>query len=480
MTTALTTGLPRQIPGVDDEHMELLHEAVRTWHEKRKTNLKLSAYYDAEQPFRNLGISIPPNMKGIRAALGWPQRAVQALARKHRFEGFSVAGQQDPFEISGLLDQNHFEMELAQAINSAYKHSCAFLTVSAGDTSIGEPEVVVLARDAEDTGAVWDRRRRMIKAAVVVSDRDEHGFATDMVFFLPYVTYQVTKDAGRWQGVPHAHRSPRPMIEPLAYDPQTNRPMGRSRITKEVRYLTDAAIRTMVRAETTAEFFAAPQRYVMGAAPDAFKDKTEWSAIMGRVLALTPNTEGLNPTAGQFPAHSPQPHVELYRQLAQNFCAATDLPQDQVGIFADNPTSAEAKQAAEAALSEDASYQNRNVFTSALRRTAQNMLLLRDNEGPRDEVMSAEVNWTPPRYVSPSAASNWAVQAVTADPTLQGSTVVLRRLGLTEGEISEVRSEQRRRAGGSRIDRMLSGEDGEPDEPEVREESDDADETDDG
>jgi len=270
------------------------------------------------------------------------------------------------------------------------------------------------------------------------------------------------------------------MIEPLAYDPQTNRPMGRSRITKEVRYLTDAAIRTMVRAETTAEFFAAPQRYVMGAAPDAFKDKTEWSAIMGRVLALTPNTEGLNPTAGQFPAHSPQPHVELYRQLAQNFCAATDLPQDQVGIFADNPTSAEAKQAAEAALSEDASYQNRNVFTSALRRTAQNMLLLRDNEGPRDEVMSAEVNWTPPRYVSPSAASNWAVQAVTADPTLQGSTVVLRRLGLTEGEISEVRSEQRRRAGGSRIDRMLSGEDGEPDEPEVREESDDADETDDG
>src|SRR5699024_11568908 len=90
------------------------------------------------------------------------------------------------------------------------------------------------------------------------------------------------------------------------------------------RYLTDAAIRAMVRAETTTEFFASPQRYVLGASEDAFADGDRWTAIMGRVLALGTNEEGEKPAVGQFPAQPPEQMWSTYRQLAQNFCRSEE------------------------------------------------------------------------------------------------------------------------------------------------------------
>src|SRR5690625_7786721 len=59
----------------------------------------LSTYYDSHQALKDLGVSIPPQLSNVGAALGWPSRAVNALARKHKFQGFSLDGQSDPFEI---------------------------------------------------------------------------------------------------------------------------------------------------------------------------------------------------------------------------------------------------------------------------------------------------------------------------------------------------------------------------------------------
>ncbi len=247
----------------------------------------------------------------------------------------------------------------------------------------------------------------------------------------------------------------------LAYDPQLDRPFGRSRITREVRYLTDAAIRTMVRTETTAEFFAAPQRWALNVDTAAF-DKDRWSAIIGRLLAISADEDGNTPQVGQFAQMSMEPHLSMYRQLAQNFCAATNLPQSAVGIYADNPASAEAMQAAEAALSDEAEYQWR-MFKPALARIAQNVVLVRDELAePPSEAWKIGVKYQPARYVSPQAAADFTVKAVGAIPSIGQTTEALRGLGYSKDTIEEMQTELLRGQASQAITGLMR----EPQDPE--------------
>lgn len=453
----MTISLPVRAIGLSDDDKETLEALLKVWQRKRRNNLLLSVYYDSEQPLRDLGISLPPAMRTVKAALGWPQKAVSALARKHVFEGFSAGGNTDPFEVNEILERNRFELELTQSISSAYKHSCAFLTVLSGDESDGEPPVMVQARDAENSAAIWDKRRREISSFLAITETDSDGKPSGAVMMTRTAVYTLTYKFNVWRvAKSQPNRTGRVLAEPIVYDPQLNREFGRSRITREVRYLTDAAVRTMLRTETSAEFYASPQRWAMGADESAFKDKDRWSAVMGRVLALGLNENGEAATVGQFPQMTMEPHLSQYRQLAQNFCAATGLPQSSVGLFADNPASAEAMQAAEVALSDEAEYQWR-VFRPQLVRVLQNVWMFANNEHtPPAESWGVNVNWTPARYVSPQAASDWAVKAAAVDPGLAGTSVLRRRLGLSQGEIEELQSEARLSAAPSVLDRVLA------------------------
>lgn len=442
------------VKGLTDDERETLAKLWVRWRQKSPKNQLLDTYYDSHRAFRDLGISIPPQMQGTNAALGWPSKAVQALARKHVFEGFSLDGSLDPFELDDILSANQFDLELVQGISAAYKHSCSFLTVTLGGS--GEPPVVIQARDAEWSTALWDKRRRAISAALAITDSDDLGNPTAATVYFRHDTVQLTADRGVWSMERLNNRTGRVLVRPFAYDPQLNRPFGHSRITREVRYLTDAAIRTLVRTETSAEFFSSPQRWAMGVNEGAFKDKGRWTAITGRLLALEVNDEGNAPTVGQFPQLSMDPHLSMYRQLAQNFCAATGLPQSSVGLFAENPASAEAMQAAEVNLSDEADYQWR-VFRPSLLGLAQDVVMVRDNlDEPPAEMWKLGMKWTPTRYVSPQAASDSVVKIVQALPKVADTTVALRRAGFTSEEILEMQAEWKASAGGSLLDRALA------------------------
>lgn len=442
--------------GLDARERAALSKLFDVWSQKRPKNALLGVYYDSKQAFRNIGIAIPDNLAGLHGALGWPAKAVQGLARLHVFEGFSLNGNQDPYEIGEVLAANQFDLELAQATTSAYKHSCAFITTTVGDVEAGEPPVVVQARDAEWTAAVWDKPTRQIKYALAITDTDKQANPSQVILFLPHVTITLEASGGVWSVVRRSvNPTGRVLVEPITYDPQLDRPFGHSRITREVRYLTDAAIRTMLRSEIHAEFFSSPQRALLGGDADAF-DSVRWNAYLGRIWGIGLNEEGEQPKLDQMSASSMIPHNEMYRQLAQNFCAATSLPQSSVGLFGDNPQSASAMETAWAPLASEGEYQWR-VMRPGLRRVAQNVVMLRDGlDVPPDDSWRVEVNWTPCRYVSPSVAADWAVKAVGADPELQGTTVVRRRLGLSQGELDEVDSQVRRRSSTGALDRLLN------------------------
>ena len=443
------------VEGLEAGEQELLGRMWGRLRRVRANNRVIDAYYDQHKFFHNLGISVPDKMAATQAALDWPSKAVQSLARKHVFEGFSLDGVSNPWGVGQVLAANQFGLCLSQAINSAYKYGCAFLVVTRGDEEAGDPPVVVQARDALWATGVWDQRRQRLSAAMLVLDADEH--ARPRVVLLITSRDVVEIEAGPEGGVVsrrYRHGLSRLPVEMLAYDPQLGRPFGRSRITRTVRYLTDVAARTLVRAETSAEFFAAPQRYVLGADPDAFADMDSWKAVTGRLLALATNEEGATPTAGTFPQVSMEPHLAMYRQLAQNFCAATSLPQSSVGLFADNPASAEAMQAAEYALSDEAEYQWQ-VFTPALRRVVEDVVMLRDGlDAPPEGSWRVDVGWKPARYVSPQAAADSIVKLVQALPQVAGTQVALKRAGFSASEISEIEATATRQRAETVLDRL--------------------------
>ena len=451
-----------RVIGFSDGESALFSRMLSVWRAKRSKNMLLSAYYEAHRPFKDLGISVPDQLKNSDAALSWPSKAVHARTRKHAFEGFSLNGAVDPFDVNETLVRNQFDLELLQGFSAAYKHSFSLLSTVKG--AAGDPDVIIRAHDAEWASGIWDQRQRALSAAVVFTEADEAGELTAGTVFFRDGTFSVRREYGAWKAERLAGDHGRVMAELLPNDPQIGRPFGRSMITREVRYLTDAATRTLVRGEVSAEFFASPQRWVLGADEAAFKDHGRWDAVTGRILALGNNEEGEQPKIGQFTQMTMSPHWEMYRQLAQNFCAATNLPQSAVGIYADNPSSAEAMQAAEAQLAEDAEYQWR-VFRPALLRVHQNVMILRGEVGSVDalpsEAWRVNVNWTPARYVSPQAASDFAVKVVSADPALAGTSVMRRRMGFTQGEIEELQAEQRRGNVAELIGRLGSGSEAE-------------------
>lgn len=274
------------IPGLEHDEDKALQTMLSQLAKVTPKNQLLSVYYDGHRTLRDLGISIPPQLRNTKAALGWPAKAVKALARKHVFEGFSLNGETDPFEINEILTKNRFDLELPQTITSSYKHACAFITTTPGDVLSGEPEVVIQARSAEWTTAIWDKRRREMSAFLAVIDTDPTGAPTEMVLMLPGKVLSLRKTAGyRWSVDRRPMKLKRILAEMFPYDPQLDRPFGRSRISREVRYLTDAGIRSLVRTETSSEFYASPQRWAMNADPDAF-EAGRWSAIIGRILAF--------------------------------------------------------------------------------------------------------------------------------------------------------------------------------------------------
>jgi hypothetical protein len=441
---------PTAVADATDAEVAAVRDLWKVWRDKQPRNLLRSVYYDGKAPIRDLGIAIPPSMRNFSAVLGWPEKAVRHLAARNIFDGFVAPGQDDnPFDLGGVLEANRFDLELPQAIVSAYKHSCSFISTTLGDTTAGDPEVVIMARSAEWSAAIWDRTRRRVSSALAITDATDTGDPTDLILYLPDWVVTAERRSGKWRVV---DRQPNPLgvvlIEPLTYDPQLDRPFGRSRITRAVMDITDRAARTVLRTEISAEFYASPQRYVLGADEEAWADTNKWKAVMGRFLTLTKDEDGDTPQVGQFAQATMQPHFEMLRLLATQFAGETGVPVASLGVISDNPSSAEAIYAAKEDLIVEAQAANR-VLGASLARVAQRAVMLRDGlTEPTVELRRLQTRWADPAFTSPVSAGDALVKLNAVFPWLGESEVALEMAGFTAPQITRLLSDKRRAGSG--------------------------------
>jgi hypothetical protein len=366
-----------------------------------------------------------------------------------------------------LWDDNNMDIEAPQAHDSALIHSCAFLTTIKGDVSSGEPEVLMMARDAFNATGLWNPRKRGFTAGLSVIEREVPGGSPMyLVMYLPDRVLIMSRDVvgGRWS----IDRRPNPLgrvpMEPLTYRPHLNRPFGRSRITRSVMYLTDAAVRTVVRSEIGAEFFTTPQRYGLNIPEEAFSSGG-WQALMGRFLNVEPPAadEDLDPAfkpeLGQFPQMTMQPHSEQLRQWATQFAGETSIPVSSLGIVQDNPSSAEALYASKEELVMEAEAADRG-FGVGWVRAMRNALMIRDNlsEVP-DEFRKLRAKWRDPATPSQASAADAMAKQIAVLPWMADSEVALERLGYDQTEIERLRADRRRSTVNGVLDqlRIISG-----------------------
>lgn len=454
MTDVVVFQMPQVDLGADTN---LFRQLVDVWWKKRARNLERSVRYDGEKALQDFGISLPPQMANVGAALGWTAKGVHAVTDRSRFEGFvDASGEADPFGLEQVMWENRFAIELPAAQVSSAVHGCSFLTVTTGDLASGEPGVLVMARAADLSAAVWDRRRRALAGFMSITDTDKDGQLTEMIMYTPQTVYVMKRNASsRWDVVSQRNPLNAVPVAPLVHKFELRRPLGHSRISRASMYYSDAALRTIVRAEVSSEFYSAPEYWLFGADVSQFASSDRWTAVMGRIKALefNPDDGDPEPKLHRFTGASPQPHTDQLRMWANLF--ADDQDMDVKFADSSNPSSADAIFAAKETLITTTRDANALWGHGAVQ-AMQFAVMLRDglDEVPV-EMRSLRAAYTDPAIVSPSARADAYTKIAASDPYFAASRVGRQYAGLSLEQITQLEAETRRAEAGSRLTQLI-------------------------
>lgn len=441
--TVNMTYIPR-VQGLTDYEQDLLKRLYEVWLKKLPRNRIRDRYYRAKNSLKDLGIAIPPELKDMETALGWAAKAVDMLAVRSRFDGFAYKDDVDG--IDEILKQNNFKLLYSQATISELKHSCSFITVSKGYEN--EPEVIISAYSAETAAAIWDGRKKRIEGGfTVVEVDDDSRIPTWINLYTDNAVIELRDIGGTWKMNRLPHSQGRPLMEALVYQPDLDRPFGKSRISRAVMSIADSAIRTAVRAEVASEFFTSPQKYILGCDDTIFADKTKWEAYIGNIIAISDNPEtGSVPQFGQLSQMSMQPHTDYMRSLAMQFAGETNIPVSALGIVQDNPASAEAIRAAENYLIIEAEQLN-ETNGIALRNIGLLVHAIKNNttiDKLSDVEKSIEPQFRNPSMPSAASQADAVMKRISAIPWLAESEVTLEDLGYTDSQRMRLMSDKKK------------------------------------
>ena len=450
------------VPGLTPAEQAALAQLVDLWRVKQPRNRLRQAYLDGVVRPDNLNISVPDDMVDqLGAVIGWPRKVVFGLSDLLIWDGVtSSTGSDNPFEIDDLLASTGFELEIAQTIPSSLTHSVAFLTLRKGVEAAGEPPVIIQGHSADWAAGLWDRVRRRLSYGLTIDDIDDAGRPTRFTLYTPDSTYVVeVNTASAWRII-HAelHGMGAPMMEALPFEPSLDRPLGRSRISRDVMSITQRAMRTVLREELATELFTAPGILLSGVDSDLIDDLRSWEWKLGTIKTISSGEEPEGPKVTVLPQQSAQPFTEQMRALATELSGVSSLPVSSLGVIQDNPSSAEALYAAKEELVIKAKNAQR-VFDAALNRVYAHAVMMRDGlDEMTPELRSLATRWGDPAHPSIVSQSDAIVKQISALPWLAESPVVLEELGYSGSQIARLMSDKRRAEASGLLDRLSAQE----------------------
>lgn len=460
---------PASFPDVElpEPYMTDFRDVYQVWSERRANNGVRRAYYEGRNRLKNIGIAIPPELETLNIVVGWPKKAVTALANRSRFDGWSVDGSGGE-ELARAMDANGFARKYRMMARSELVHGLSFVTVTRGGED--EPPVRIRSYSAVNAACLWDYRLERIKCGLTVHDVDRYGVPTRYELYEPDCIVEMTRvdlDGGlafprgvsRWTYAVKPHPMGRPPMEPLVYGADDDYPLGHSRISRAVMDITDRAVRESLRTELASELSATPQKFLLGGTKadmlKATAGKTRWEQYIGSVTWITKDKDGDVPQYGQLPQVSMQPHVDYRAALAAEFAAETSVPIEMLGVQSKTYTSSDSARANLEELVQAA--EDMNDDNGAALRTIGRMALAVSRNDPLSKVDDDVV----PVFKDPSRPSIVGqADAIVKICSTQGlswisnTSVALEMLGFSDDQRARMMSEKRRIEASQRIAQM--------------------------
>lgn len=288
-------------------------------------------YYEMKNAMRDFGIVTPPEFRMFHETLGWCGKAVDALADRLVFREF----RDDNFDFNSIYQMNNADVLFDSAVLSALISSCCFIYIAPDDDGYPRMQVV----DGGNATGVIDDTTGILQEGYAVLERSDIGTPELEAYFTAGQTEYFRKGEKDSQIV--TNTAPYPLLVPILHRPDAVRPFGHSRISRACMGIVQGALRTLKRAEISAEFYSFPQKYVLGTSSDA-EPLERWRATISSFLEFTKDEDGDKPQVGQFTQQSMSPYTEQLRTFAALFAGETGLTLDDLGFVTDNPSSAEA------------------------------------------------------------------------------------------------------------------------------------------
>lgn len=440
-----------RLNGLTDSQNELVGQLTAEMSEHRADLDIRHAYYSGQQRIAMLGISVPASLAPFRTIVGWPRVVVDALEECLDVEGFRFSNEDSSNDdLWDIWQRNNMDEQSQLGHLEAMISRHAYAVVGVDD----KRQPLITVESPRCFACQYDPRTRQITAALRVYTDDRRDYAGTL--YLPDVTLTLERDdLGDWYVAQRDdHGLGQVPVVRLANRPSIDHPEGSSEITSEVISITDAACRAATAMELAREFYATPQRYILGATESDFTNpdgtpRDGWSTYMGRLLALERDEDGNVPTVGQFDPSNPAAFTQVIEMYAKTMISITGLPAEYFGVTTTNPASADAIRLVNHRKVIKARRKQRS-FGGAWEQVMRLALLVRDGNVPA-EAAHMETIWRNPEIPTPTATSQAILAQAQAGAVTPWSDVVLEELGYTALQRKRLEADRKQAAGNNAL-----------------------------
>ena len=421
----------------------------------KQINKLLRAYYEGNMWLNKIGFSVPPKMKEFQTVVGWPAIIVDVIEERLKWKGwFDLESpgldQKTRSELQKFLDEvyldNNLETEAPMVHLDSLIFGCGFATVGTRDPADLEKTPLVTTESTELTTGIYDPQKRRLTAGVVFRTDDEGNIVRASLIKLNETIYLKRVTTGGTWYVEHKdqHNLNRLPLVPFINRPMGSRRQGRSEITRPIRGYTDIGVRTILGMETNREFFSAPQRYVLGATEDDFRDEAGnkipgWQSVIGRIWGIGRNDDGELPEVGEFTPAPSRPYLEQIQGLSQLVAADGAVPQTYLGFMSDNPASADSIRALESRLIKR-SERRITSFGWSWGEVGRLAWMMKQNARV---LAKLDTDWGNPATPTMQADADWAIKLIGVNVLSPNSTIARNRLGFSKSEQAIIEQENR-------------------------------------
>ena len=454
--------------GLRGEDRNLVLRLVKAWRDHYDRNMKRHCYYLMHNRLVDLGISIPPKLRGLDAACGWGKKVVDVMVEHSKFDGYTIDDEAIQAEINRVVRENKMRMLYRKATTSALEQSFNLYFVANVDG-----RAKVSAYPANACGVTWDDTKQDLEAALFVVDIKTNNVGNEVPTWVNVVTddalIRIRNNGGVWYADYAMHGLGRLPVFLAAHESTLDRPFGASRITREVMGYIDSAVRANINEEIAAAFAASTQKYLLGTDGDPFEDSDRWSAFIGSIFNIDMTEDGTTPQFGQLPQPSMQPMTDHFRNLCAKMSAATGIHVAQFGIVHDQPASAEAIYAENSPLINKVKTWHDDI-TDTLIDVA--IACIATNEGVSFETVAERGYSILPRFQNPaqptlSQMTDSNVKIASVEPMYTKTRTFWQNQGFTaeqvETVLNEIAEAEREEAANNAINAIFGGANGDND-----------------